>query len=233
MRNKRKASDAALDENEEAGEAEAEAGDDRPVRRASSRSLETSPAGEYTMSMMMMLVFLLHLSCRKISSRNGWKAAARATMLLRAVARIFVRSAQTVFLPKAAVEVRVHEDCVHVHVPHLVQSLRSIQGIVEEGDTWVDMVEVMQTACQQEVVGHRLAKRQAYELAVAVLCKALADLFEGSRLEEVWSETELWHMQPLRTLSSQNMLFCLLKLQLMPKATAISRIPGLPEAKGA
>ena len=69
------------------------------------------------------------------------------------------------------------------------------------------MVEVMQTACQQEVVGHRLPKRRAYELAVAVLCKALADLFEGSRLEEVWSETELWHMQPLKTLSSQNMLF--------------------------
>ncbi|CAE7300033.1 unnamed protein product, partial [Symbiodinium necroappetens] len=179
MRNKRKASDAALDENEEAGEAEAEAGDDS--------ASETSGA--------------------TAGRRNGWKAgaemvAARATMLLRAVARIFVRAAQTVFLPKAAVEVRVHEDCVHVHVPHLVQSctaLRSIQDIVEEGDTWVDMVEVMQTACQQEVVGHRLAKRQAYELAVAVLCKALADLFEGSRLEEVWSETELWHMQPLRT----------------------------------
>ena len=216
MRNKRKASDAALDENEEDGEAEAEAGDFRPVRRRSnSGSLETSPAGEYTMSMMMMLVFLLHLSCRKISSRNGWKAgaemvAARATMLLRAIARIFVRAAQTVFLPQASVEVRVQEDCVQLHVPHLVQScraLRSIQDIVEEGDTWVDMVEVMQTACQQEVVGHRLPKRRAYELAVAVLCKALADLFEGSRLEEVWSETELWHMQPLKTLSSQNILF--------------------------
>ena len=213
LRNKRKASDAALDETGEADEAEA--GDDRQARRASSGSLATSPAGEYTMSMMMMLVFLLHLSCRKISKRNGWKAgvetvAARATMLLRAFARIFIRAAQTVFLPKAAVEVRVHEDCVQVHVPNLVEScraLRSIKDIVEEGDTWVDMVEVMQTACEQEVERHRLAKRQGYGLAVAVVCKAFSDLFEGSRLEEVWSETELWHMQPLRTLSCQNMLF--------------------------
>lgn len=215
---KRKASEASLDENEEADEAEAEAGDDgplRPVRRKSSGSLETSPAGEYTMSMMMMLVFLLHLSCRKISSRSGWKAgaeivAAKATMLLRALARIFVRAAQTVCLPKAAVEVRVQEDSLQVHVPNLVEScsaLRSIQDIVEEGYPWIDMVELMQTACQQEVVGHRLAKRKAYELAVAVLCKALADLFEGSRLEDVWNETELWHMQPLRSLSWQNMLF--------------------------
>ena len=163
----------------------------------------------------MGLAVLPDVRSTKIGNRNGWKAsvetvAARATMLLRAFARIFIRAAQTVFLPKAAVEVRVHEDCVQVHVPNLVEScraLRSIKDIVEEGDTWVDMVEVMQTACQQEVEGHRLAKRQAYGLAVAVLCKAFADLFEGSRLEEVWSETELWHMQPLRTLSCQNMLF--------------------------
>ena len=173
-----------------------------------SAEADPGPAGEYSASFFTIGVLLLHWSTRKLHERSRWKGskeavAAKATTLLRALVTCFITASQQVEAKEARLNITVQSDSVQLDWPSFcrsdpTESLECLAEMMPTGER--DFCECLQQCCKQEVnPNFTLKKRRACQRAVALLLQCLCHLIEASRMDDIWKETELWQIQPLRT----------------------------------
>ncbi|CAE7247557.1 unnamed protein product [Symbiodinium sp. CCMP2592] len=168
----------------------------------------TAAAGEYSASFFVVGMLLLHWSSRKLHKNSQWKLGAEhvqatATMLLRALCRAFVTASQAVCIRSAKVQIVLTEDNIHMKWHTFCSSsdssLKCLKDMFPEEH---DFCECLQMCCREEVSPNiSAANRESLRKAVALLLQAFADLVEGSRMSDIWQETELWTKKGYKRLS--------------------------------
>ncbi|CAE7331961.1 unnamed protein product [Symbiodinium natans] len=149
-----------------------------------SAEADPGPAGEYSASFFTIGVLLLHWSTRKLHERSRWKGS-------------------KVEAKEARLNITVQSDSVQLDWPSFcrsdpTESLECLAEMMPTGER--DFCECLQQCCKQEVnPNFTLKKRRACQRAVALLLQCLCHLIEASRMDDIWKETELWQIQPLRT----------------------------------
>jgi hypothetical protein len=164
-------------------------------------------------SFFAVLTMLVMWASGRSRKTSQWQLSsdfvqARATVLLRAILRTFVTASVRQTIPGTDFEVELIVEDEHVKVGWRnfckAEELQQLRFRFPADTETVDLVEALVSLCQDEINTNANPKRKSADLrGGAVLVLAASLCIETSRKDTVWQETELWQLQPLRTVASR------------------------------